>query len=612
MAKISIIIPVYNAEKYLRKCLESVINQTFKDIEILCINDGSTDSSLNILNEYAEKDERVRVFSQKNSGPAVARNVGLAEAGGEYLWFIDADDWMELNACEILCSLFVFNKFDVIAFASNVFDVRDGNLVTDESRSLDKLPKNIFNNVFKLVDYPNIFNYLPTEAWNKVFNKNFLIHNNISFSSKIFGMDDGLLTQECFLKANSLYIIKEKLYNYRIFNPSSIVSSLVNVNLKNYMTTINYSKESLKLIEDLNPSCAVISSLVSRNINRMLKYLDWSKGFVRVCYYFKLKKHLKEIIKRYPFIQESLDSSYTLNSLFDGSYKLIKHNLSEMFFKKVKHCETQNFYKINKVKYYILGVLVFRKTTKEINLECFQNSLLTKMQRIINIALLHQKTFGEFKNCNQNKIVTLIGAGPTVNFYTPIENSVFVGCNRAILYEKVNFDYVFALDKIGLEATSKFLLDYKNKNCVKFIGDINCGKDYQIPEDFILKTQARTYKTTCGVSRDSFTLDIDREPIGAFHSVAFQAIQFILFTNPSKIYIVGIDCASSGAHFAGAEHYVSSRGEDIELLQQEQIREWKLLKDFVEIYYPKVGYGTFNQKQRECKNTWKRTFTNSV
>lgn len=216
------------------------------------------------------------------------------------------------------------------------------------------------------------------------------------------------------------------------------------------------------------------------------------------------------------------------------------------------------------------------------------------MQRCINIALLHQKTFGEFKNCNQNKTVTLVGAGPTVNFYSPMKNSVFVGCNRAILCEKINFDYIFAIDKIGLKATGKYLIDYKNKNCVKFIGDINCGKDYQIPEDFILKTNARTYKTTCGVSWDKFTLDIDREPLGAFHSVAFQAIQFILFTNPSKIYIVGIDCASNGAHFAGPEHYVSSRGENIEFLQQEQIQEWKMLKEFVDMYYPSIDIISIN------------------
>ena len=103
MIKISIIIPVYNTEKYLKKCLDSIINQTLKSLEIICIDDCSTDNCLHILKEYQLKDNRIKIIEQKeNKGQGVARNLGLNIAEGEYIMFLDPDDWLELNALEIL------------------------------------------------------------------------------------------------------------------------------------------------------------------------------------------------------------------------------------------------------------------------------------------------------------------------------------------------------------------------------------------------------------------------------------------------------------------------------------------------------------------------------
>ena len=102
MPKISVIVPVYKVEKFLPKCLESLINQTLKDIEIICINDGSPDNSLKILEEYAKKDSRIKIINQKNAGPSVARNNGMSAASGEYIGFVDSDDWIDLDFYEKL------------------------------------------------------------------------------------------------------------------------------------------------------------------------------------------------------------------------------------------------------------------------------------------------------------------------------------------------------------------------------------------------------------------------------------------------------------------------------------------------------------------------------
>jgi glycosyltransferase involved in cell wall biosynthesis len=105
MPKVSVIMPVYNAEKYLRQCLDSVIGQTLRDIEIICVNDGSTDGSLAILEEYAKKDLRIIVINQKNQGPGASRNRALEIAKSEYIYFVDSDDWIEADACEIFVNI---------------------------------------------------------------------------------------------------------------------------------------------------------------------------------------------------------------------------------------------------------------------------------------------------------------------------------------------------------------------------------------------------------------------------------------------------------------------------------------------------------------------------
>ena len=99
---VSIIVPVYNVEKYLRKCLDSIVNQTYKNIEVICVDDGSPDNSIDILREYRAKDDRVTIIRQKNKGLSGARNTGIKNATGKYIMFIDSDDWVELNMVELM------------------------------------------------------------------------------------------------------------------------------------------------------------------------------------------------------------------------------------------------------------------------------------------------------------------------------------------------------------------------------------------------------------------------------------------------------------------------------------------------------------------------------
>lgn len=120
--KFSIIIPIYNVEQYLAQCLDSVINQTYKNIEIICVNDGSTDNSLKILEEYEQKDKRIKIINQENQGVSVARNTGIEKSNGDYILFVDSDDWLDINTCALLVKEINNKKSDMIYF--NYYDYR--------------------------------------------------------------------------------------------------------------------------------------------------------------------------------------------------------------------------------------------------------------------------------------------------------------------------------------------------------------------------------------------------------------------------------------------------------------------------------------------------------
>ena len=118
---VSIIIPVYNVESYLAECLDSACNQTLKNIEIICINDGSTDNSLNILQEYEKRDNRISIISQDNRGASRARNIGIQHAKGKYIYFLDSDDYLAHDALEMLVNTMETGNLELLLFNANVF-----------------------------------------------------------------------------------------------------------------------------------------------------------------------------------------------------------------------------------------------------------------------------------------------------------------------------------------------------------------------------------------------------------------------------------------------------------------------------------------------------------
>ena len=246
-------------------------------------------------------------------------------------------------------------------------------------------------------------------------------------------------------------------------------------------------------------------------------------------------------------------------------------------------------------------------------LKNFKYEILQGVQRSINTAFLHQRTFGEFKNKYYGKSVVLVGAGPTLNYFEPIEDAVYVGVNRTFLYKDISFDYLFAIDKVGLETASdsyyEGFFNYTGNNCIKFIGDQNLGKNWQIPESKLIGKNIRRYKSTSNFTPDKFTLDIESEPLGNFWTVAMQAMQFILYTNPAKVYLVGMDCnIHSAGHFTGKIPNVSTRGSNVQKSDENNIINWRELKNFANIYYPDTEIISVNPVG--LKGVFKDIYTN--
>lgn len=198
--EISIIIPVYNAEPYLRECLDSIINQTFKNFEVLCINDGSRDNSLDILSEYADKDNRIKLFSQENSGPAQARNVGLAKAKGEYIMFCDADDSYEPAMCEEMYKTITEQDVDIAMCNTNGYDPHYGSYYF-------RNPIGKYNVETKQKCETNVF------LWNKIFKNKLINQYNIKFPAG-YKSDDNYFVYAYMSIVKTIYYLDKKLINH--------------------------------------------------------------------------------------------------------------------------------------------------------------------------------------------------------------------------------------------------------------------------------------------------------------------------------------------------------------------------------------------------------------
>lgn len=219
-AKVSVIIPVYNVEKYLREALDSVVNQTLKDIEIICVDDCSPDNCPAILDEYASKDSRVKVIHLKeNGGAGRARNIALDIAEGEYIMFLDPDDWFELDACELAYNQIAKNNDDFVYFNYYKYIEDTGKYILG-TRRIEPFVKYWDSSSFSFSDLDTLKYLVSGESVFHIFRKSFLNKNNIRYSTEHF-CEDTLFYIHSIVCSSTVSVIPKPIYTYRIHNKSA-------------------------------------------------------------------------------------------------------------------------------------------------------------------------------------------------------------------------------------------------------------------------------------------------------------------------------------------------------------------------------------------------------
>jgi len=228
----SIIIPVFNVEKYLGACLDSVFRQSFQDWEAVCVNDGSTDGSAAILEEYANKDKRLKIITQPNGGLSAARNTGMKEAKGDYVLFLDSDDWLELDALEILSQN--LDGEDMLCFSGKRYfedkkEYHQPDCIIERSYSLGMDYYN--ENALQSRDFP--FECVVLRAYKR----SFLMDNRLWFKEGIYHEDDLFTPIACYC-SQRVRQIQACLYDYRV-RANSITTTINDKRLRDYMEIAN-------------------------------------------------------------------------------------------------------------------------------------------------------------------------------------------------------------------------------------------------------------------------------------------------------------------------------------------------------------------------------------
>lgn len=277
--KVSVIVPIYNVEDYLDKCIQSIVNQTLKEIEIICINDGSSDNSLEIIKKYAKKYENIIIIDKPNGGLSDARNHGIEKAKGEYIAFVDSDDWIELDMFESMYAKAIENNADIVTSSySEVY--------TDKINVVDD-----YNEKFKMIHEGTV--------WNKIFKRSLIEKYKLRFPIGLW-YEDNAFTYRALIVANNIVGIKKAFYNYRKDRLGSIMSTQKNSKIYDmykigeiiydFNKKYNSNKEINQQLEYI-----FIKSIFFRQIPKIIKL---EKNNIKVML-IKLNYHIKYLDEKF-------------------------------------------------------------------------------------------------------------------------------------------------------------------------------------------------------------------------------------------------------------------------------------------------------------------------
>lgn len=338
--KVSLIIPVYNAEEFLDESINSILNQTLSDIELVCVNDGSKDDSLKMLENFSKKDNRIKIIDQKNQGCGAARNKALENATGDYIYFFDPDDYLVPDALEKLYENAISNNSDFVIF--KIASFRDGEPINYDEPGFE------FEKIFNDIDFNNFtFNYRAIKRhvllssfapWTKFYKKEFLdkyddfrFHTNVAF-------DDVPFHVQSMLRAKRISYVPEFFYHYRLSNPNSVNNTASNA--PDIFKIVDYVEKFLKnenffnefredfIIFKITQLSMYISSSHSEDYFKMVKLAINEMNFLDSDAYVSIIKRNNALRRYNAIINSNSIREYELNLANNGNnLKINKDNI---------------------------------------------------------------------------------------------------------------------------------------------------------------------------------------------------------------------------------------------------------------------------------------------
>lgn len=275
----SVIVPIYKVEKYLETCLKSIINQTFTNFELICVNDGSPDKCGDILNQFAQKDGRIKIITQPNRGLGAARNIGALQAKGKYLAFVDSDDWLRLDALERIHSRLTQRAADMCIFGFAEFHENHNTFL--KSEYISSFKKREYSDYKELKE---IMFIIPC-AWNKVYKRSFWEKNRLSYAQGVY-FEDVATNAKAFVRAKSILISPYDLYYYRIRDDSITQSSYSEKKMDDVLTSF---KEAGYFMEKEGVYATVKKDFAKWTYNSLMMHGKKMPEEERAYFYKKIK-----------------------------------------------------------------------------------------------------------------------------------------------------------------------------------------------------------------------------------------------------------------------------------------------------------------------------------
>jgi len=505
MAKISVIVPIYNVEKYLKECLDSIINQTFQDIEIILINDGSTDNSLQIMQEYAKNDSRIIIINQENKGQSISRNSGIKYATSKYLSFIDADDFIEKSMFEKLYKKKKKENSDIIKCRYR--RVKENSSYTSIVSKINNFENK--DSFFKDILSLNSLSVI----WDGLYKKELFVSNSLEFP--IMYYEDVAFCFKLFFYAKKISISDDILYNWRQ-RDGSITRSINNQQIKDIFKIFDITYDFL-----IKNSC----------------YKQYKTEFISRCI-IQLNRLIKKIEnfdnnpnKRYKYFNKVNKSKLSSSYFSPKNLEFLRKTNISLYLLHHEHLALINSYLFSKQN-------EIQNTLYKLNIKLLKQEIqISNYLEFIEKNFKTSKKILSLKNKFKNKDCYILGQGSSYhqfNKHLLKDKFSFIFSEHLIKIDKSEFTPTFYVgdEKNILLAQKKYIQnsDIKYKFISSFYKDIFNKNDnfyYYNELDNFTKTSKFSFKQEKYINKSSNSM--------------FTCLQFAYYMGFKKVYLLGID-----------------------------------------------------------------------